>query len=173
MPFRLPKPDEMRQKGGQNHMTTSHLIDEFLSIKRFAMVGVSRNKRDFSRRLFDELIDQGYDVVPVNPGAVAIEGRRCFGKVQEIEPRVSSALLMTPPAITDRILLECADAGITLAWVYGISGERDLSPDALKISNSHGIKIVPGYCPFMFMPEPALHHWLHALVWKAIGRYPN
>ena len=154
-------------------MTAIHLIEEFLSIKRFAMVGVSRKKRDFSRRLFDELLDQGYDVVPVNPGVVSIEGRRCFRRVEEIEPRVSSALLMTPPSITDRILLECADAGITLAWIYGISGEKDLSPNALKIGVSHGIKIVPGYCPYMFMQEAGFPHGLHRFIWKAIGRYPN
>jgi uncharacterized protein len=154
-------------------MTTSHLIDEFLSIKRFAMIGVSRNKRDFSRRLFDELTVQGYDVIPVNPGAVAIEGKRCFRKIQEIEPRVSCALILTPRSITDRILLECADAGITLVWVYGISGAKDIGPDTLRIAEQHGIRIVPGYCPYMFMHDPAIIHQLHRFIWKAIGRYPN
>jgi uncharacterized protein len=154
-------------------MTTTHLIDEFLRTKRFAMIGVSRNRRDFSRRLFDELTDQGYDVIPVNPGAVSIEGKPCFRKIQDVEPRVSCALILTPRSITDRILLECADAGITLAWIYGISGEKDIGPDAVRIAQDHGIRIVPGFCPYMFMEEPALHHWLHRLMWKAIGRYPN
>jgi predicted CoA-binding protein len=154
-------------------MTSLHLIGEFLGIRRFAMVGVSRNPRDFSRRLFSELIGRGYDVVPVNPGVNTIEGRRCFRSVLEIEPRVSSALVMTPRPITGRILTECADAGITLAWLYGISGERDLGPDALAIGANRGIKIVPGYCPFMFLPGASFPHRLHGFVWEAIGRYPN
>jgi predicted CoA-binding protein len=154
-------------------MTTSHLINEFLGTRRFAMIGVSRNQRDFSRRLFDELTGQGYDVVPVNPGTTSIEGRRCYRRIQEIAPRVSCALVMTPRAVTDRVLLECADAGITLVWIYGISGAKDLSPDTLRIAENHGIRIVPGYCPYMFMEEPAIYHQMHRFVWKVIGRYPN
>lgn len=154
-------------------MTTGNLIDEFLGTRRFAMIGVSRNTRDFSRRLFDELTGRGYDVVPVNPGAVSIGGKRCYGRVQDIEPRVGCALLLTARSITDRILIECADAGITLVWIYGISGEKDLSPNALTIGRNHGMRIVPGYCPYMFMPGRGAFHGLHALIWKAIGRYPN
>ena len=154
-------------------MTTSTLISEFLAIKRFAMVGVSRSPRDFSRKLFDELTRRGYDVIPVNPGAVVIENKRCFSRLEDITPPITSALLMTPPSLSDRILLECANAGITLVWIYGISGEKDISPNARKICQDHGIQIVPGYCPFMFMHRGAFYHKFHAALWRFMGRYPD
>ncbi len=50
-------------------MTTRREIDGFLALKRVAMVGVSRDPRDFSRMLFREMKKRGYDMVPVNPGA--------------------------------------------------------------------------------------------------------
>ena len=53
-------------------MTTHNLIKEFLAQKRFAMVGVSRSPKDFSRTLFSEFIKRGNDVVPVNPHATDI-----------------------------------------------------------------------------------------------------
>src|ERR1051326_7671218 len=85
---------------------------------------------------------------------------------------VTSALLMTPRLVSDRVLLECANAGITLVWIYGISGERDISPNARLIGNEHGIRIVPGYCPLMFLQGGAFFHKVHAVVWKFMGRYP-
>ena len=42
-------------------------IDDFLSRKRLALVGVSRNPQDFTRSMFREFRRRGYDVVPVNP----------------------------------------------------------------------------------------------------------
>ena len=153
--------------------TARHLINEFLMQKRFAMVGVSRDPRDFSRKLFDELLKRGYNVVPVNPGTKELEGRQCFARVRDIKPPVTSALLMTSRTMTDQILRDCADAGVTLVWIYGISGVKNISPTSLTICEEYGIEVVPGYCPYMFMPMTALFHRMHGFAWKVIGRYPS
>ena len=39
----------------------------FLGARRIAVVGVSRNEKDFSRYVLRELARRGHDVVPVNP----------------------------------------------------------------------------------------------------------
>ena len=41
-------------------------VDDFLPQKRLAFVGVSRNRADFSRTLWNELKRRGYDLVPVH-----------------------------------------------------------------------------------------------------------
>ena len=61
-------------------------IEDFLAQKRIAMVGVSRDAKDFSVTLFNELCRRGYEVVPVNPVTTELWGRRCFARVQEITP---------------------------------------------------------------------------------------
>jgi predicted CoA-binding protein len=152
--------------------TARHLVNEFLTIKRFAMVGVSRDPKDFSRRLYDELCRRGYDVVPVNPFVGHIDGKPCLPRVQDIRPPVTSALLMTSHATTDQVLRDCADAGITLVWIYGISGVKSVSQSALKICDETGIKVVSGYCPFMFFHSTAFLHRLHGFVLKLTGSYP-
>ena len=48
-------------------MTTTGKIEEFLALRRVALVGVSRNPGDFSRSLFHDMCERGYDLVPVNP----------------------------------------------------------------------------------------------------------
>src|SRR5690349_258401 len=93
-------------------------IQEFLGQKRLAIVGVSKQPKDFSRSLFREFQRRGYDAVPVNPDATEIEGRPCFARVQDIQPPVTAALLMTSPAATDQVVLDCAAAGVRQVWMY-------------------------------------------------------
>ncbi len=154
-------------------MDTQTLIKEFLAFKRFAMVGVSRNPKDFSRTLFKEFVTQGYDVIPVNPHAFEIEGKQCFPLVSAINPAVQGALLMTPKIGSDAILHQCAEAGISIVWLYGISGPKDIPAQTLRLCNDLGLNVIAGYCPFMVMPSTSWFHQLHGTVWKILGKYPK
>src|SRR4029077_1107338 len=72
-------------------MTTRADIEDFLRLQRFAIVGVSRDPKDFSRGLLRELCDRGYDVVPVNLYADVIDGLECFQCLQTVKPAVEGA----------------------------------------------------------------------------------
>src|SRR3954471_6781944 len=102
-------------------------IQEFLAQKRIAMVGVSRNRKEFSAALFKELRERGYDVVPVNPNASEAMGQPCFARVQDVRPPVDSALLMTIPEVTDEVVSDCAQAGIRRVWMYRAGGKGAVS----------------------------------------------
>jgi predicted CoA-binding protein len=47
------------------------IIEDFLAQKRISMIGVSRNPKDFSAALFEELRKRGYEVIPINPKSSA------------------------------------------------------------------------------------------------------
>src|ERR1017187_7078098 len=83
--------------GDETSMSSLALVQDFLGQKRLAVVGVSRKPDDFSRKLFCELRDRGYDVVPVNPEVDEIDGKKCFAHLQDVQPPVDGALLMTSP----------------------------------------------------------------------------
>src|SRR5512140_2187758 len=72
-------------------------VQEFLSSRRIALVGFSRNPKDFSRMLDRELRGRGYDVVPVHPEGGERDGRTCFPRVGAVQPPVDAALLLVPP----------------------------------------------------------------------------
>lgn len=147
-------------------------IEDFLAQKRIAMVGVSRIGSEFSGTLFKELCRHGYDVVPVNPGATEVQGRRCFTRVQDIQPPVAAALLMTSPAVTDEVVHDCAEAGIRRVWMYRATGSGAVSAKAIEFCREHGISVVPGECPFMFLPRAGFHK-LHGFLRKIMGSYPR
>jgi len=147
-------------------------IDHFLSQHRIALVGVSRNPQDFSRSVFRELAARGYDVVPVNPLTENVEGKPCFPRVQAIDPPVEAALLMTPPSETETVVRDCADAGITELWMHKGGGQGSVSQVAVAFCREHGIRLVEGHCPFMFLPNTQWFHRAHGFVLKMTGNYP-
>lgn len=148
-------------------------IQDFLAQRRIAMVGISREPKSFSVLLFKELCLRGYDVVPVNPKARDVFGHRCFATVQDIEPPVEAALLMTSPEVTDTVVRDCAEAGIRRVWMHRATGKGAVSSQAVQFCRERGIRVVPGECPLMFLPQGSAVHRLHALLRKITGRYPK
>lgn len=148
-------------------------IEDFLAQKRIAMVGISRESRSFSVMLFEELCRRGYDVIPVNPNIPNVLGRLCYARLQDIQPPVEGALLMTSPAVTDAVVSDCAEAGIRRVWMYRATGSGAVSPKAVGFCQEKGIQVVPGQCPFMFLPAAGAVHRLHGFVRKITGRYPH
>jgi uncharacterized protein len=149
------------------------IITDFLAHKRMAIVGISRDPANLSVKLFQELIGRGYEVAPVNPNLGEVGGRRCFGRVQDIEPPVEAVLLMTSPEVTETVVCECAEAGVRTIWMYRATGKGAVSSKAVEFCQQHGIRVVPGECPFMFLPGSAGVHRFHGFVRKITGRYPR
>jgi predicted CoA-binding protein len=149
-------------------VTPRTLIDDFLSAKRVAVVGVSRNPRDFNTGLLREFLRRGYDAVPVNPHASQIEGRPCFARIQDIQPPVEAALLLVKPEITHQVLEDCAAAGVRRVWMF-----RAAPAGTAEFCRQHDIGLIAGYCPHMFLPGAAWFHRFHGWLLKRTGAYPR
>lgn len=135
--------------------------ESFLQLRRIAFVGVSRDRRDFSRGLFRALVARGYDVVPVHPAAEEIEGRRAFARIGEVTPPVEGALLLLPPAEAARAAREAIAAGVRQLWFHRGGGPGAGSPEAIAACRAAGVEPVFDLCPFMLLPEAGWFHRLH------------
>jgi len=152
---------------------TMSLVQSFLAEKRFAMIGVSRNPKDFSAQLCAEFENRGYAVVPVNPAATTLFELKTYAHVQDITPPVRAALVMTPRRLDLEILRDCAEASIRLVWLYGIAGPKEISREAIEFSATNGIDLIAGYCPYMVLPKAAFFHRMHGAIARVIGMYPH
>ncbi|HVP67933.1 MAG TPA: CoA-binding protein [Anaeromyxobacteraceae bacterium] len=144
--------------------TTIERAKDFLAQRRIALVGVSRNPKHFSRVILRELLARGYDVVPVNPLAGEVEGRRCAARVQEIEPPVAGALLVTPGIRTEEAVRDCAEAGIARVWIHRGAGAGAMTSEAVALAERSGLQVVANLCPFMVLPAAAWPHRVHGFV---------
>ena len=146
-------------------------IDDFLAQRRIAMVGISRDPRDFSRKLFREMRSRGYDIVPVNLFAEELEGEDCFQCLQVVQPKVDGVLLMTPPWETERVVHECAELGVPRVWMYRAGKRGAVSEKAVAFCHTHGIRVAEG-CPYMFLEASGFPHRVHGFLMRLAGHYP-
>lgn len=153
-------------------MTTLEDIGSFLALKRLAVVGVSRRENDFTRTLFRELRQRGYDLAPVNPAMADVDGIPCAARIEDISPPVEGALLLTSPEVTEKVLEDCLQSGIRQVWLYRAAGAGAVSPAAIRFCETHGIAVVGGECPFMFLPETGWIHRAHGFCRKLFHTYP-
>ena len=147
--------------------------NDFLAQRRIALVGVSRDPHDMSRALFRELRQRGYDVVPVHPELAAVDGVPCVRRLQDASPAVEGALLMTPPAATERVVRDCVEAGVARVWMHRGAGRGSVSPEAVAYCRERGMAVVDGACPFMFLPGSAFPHRAHGFLAQLLGRHPG
>jgi predicted CoA-binding protein len=153
--------------------TTIAQIDGFLALKRIAVVGVSRDPKEISYTLWQELRQRRYDAVPVNPAATEIDRVPCYASVRDIDPPVEGALIMTTAAVAEQVLEDCAAAGIHHVWLYGGMGGGATNRSTVAEAERLGLDAVAGHCPYMFLPGTPFFHGLHGLGKKLTGSYPK
>jgi hypothetical protein len=154
-------------------MTTLKQVEDFLALKRVAVVGVSRDPKDFTRTMWEEFRQRRYEAIPVNPHVTEIDGQRCYASVKEIDPPVEGALIMTSKKATDQVVRDCADAGIKHVWMYGGMAPGAATNTAVAFAEDKGISTVKGLCPYMFLPGTPSFHKPHRVWKKLTGSFPK
>lgn len=153
--------------------TSRAAIDNFLRLRRIAVVGVSRNEKDFSRMLWSELRKRGYDLVPVNRNAAMIDGLPAYPDIPAIEPAPEGVLLMVPAAESLEPVRQAVRAGVKGIWFYRSIGQGAVSPEAVELARKSGCDVVAGECPFMFLPNSGVPHSWHRVWRRLTGTLPK
>jgi len=156
-------------------MTTLAEVNACLARPRLALVGLSTHEQDFSRAVFKELTERGYDVVPVNPKAETIAGRPAYPSVAAIPEPVEWVLVMTPPQAAAAVVAEAHAAGVDHVWLHRGVGRGAVSDEAIGLAREHGLTLVAGECPLMFVGDgkPGFPHNVHAFFKKLVHHYPT
>lgn len=150
-------------------MVSRAAIDEFLAQKSLALVGVSRDGRGFGNVVRKELPGRGYTIRLVHPEADTIEGQPCARRLADVAGDVGGVVLVTPPAATERLVREAAEAGLRRVWMQ----QGAESPEALRLCQELGLAAVHGECILMFSGRPGFPHGLHLWFRKVLGRMPR
>jgi predicted CoA-binding protein len=149
-------------------VTTKAEIDDFLSQRTLAVVGVSRSGKKFGNIATRELRKKGYRVIPVHPEAREIDGEPCYSSLREMPEPVGGVLIVVPPSETEKVVREASAAGIRRVWVQ----QGAQSKEAIAYCDSAGMSVVAGECVLMFA-EPTGAHKLHHWLWRLFGKLPQ
>ncbi len=156
--------------------TLDNLVQDFLSQKKIAVVGVS-DKRDTGCNLvYHKFKEAGYTVSAVNPRLTTFEGDPCYPDLKSIPQKPGAVFILASPKVTEQIVQQCVDLGIKQVWMHCMMGVKpglaasmtSVSPEAVKICRENGIAVIPGACPNQFL-KADFGHALMRVMFHAFG----
>lgn len=143
-------------------MISQDAVAEFLSCKRLAVVGASDARDSFGRTVYEELRDRGYEVTAVNPNAPTVAGDPAVAELASVPGELDGVIVMVKPKAAVDVVRECAELGVPRVWLFkGIGGAGSVSDEAVELCRQHGINVIEGACPLMFLEPVGWFHRLH------------
>ena len=138
-------------------------IEEFLSQRHLAFVGVSRDTRQFPNAVYRRLRQGGRSMYPVNaPAAGApIEGDVSYPTLAAVPDPVDGVIVMVPPDAAAEVVRQAIDRGVPRVWLHRGVGKGSVSDEAVRLCREAGVPVVDGACPLMFEEPVRGVHAVH------------
>jgi acetyltransferase len=91
------------------------MLETLLSPKSVAVVGASTKPGKVGYDILDNLIRGGFkgDIIPVNPGATEILGKKCYANVKDAGIKVEFGVIVLPTKAVKQAVLDLLDVGAT------------------------------------------------------------
>jgi uncharacterized protein len=150
-------------------MTSKAAVDNFLSCKDIAIVGVSRKGTKFGNAVYKELKKKGINVYGVNPNMEIIEGDKCYKNLMELKGKIDGVVNVVSPTQTGEIVKEAYEIGVKNIWMQ----QGSESEEAINFCKENGINEVHKECILMFAEPVKSMHSFHRWIWKVLGKLPN
>ena len=129
-------------------MTISERIETFLAADAFGVVGASSKPHKYGNKVLRCYQQNQHEVVPVNPVEKVIEGLDCVALVNELPGHVDSISIITPPQVTEKVVISAIARGIKNVWMQ--PGAE--SPQAVATCEAAGVNVIAdGSCVLVVM----------------------
>ncbi len=152
------------------------LVQDFLSQKTLAVVGVSDRRETGSNESYRRFKKAGYTVYGINPRIQTFDGDPCYPDLKSLPVRPDGVFILAKPAVTEQIVHECVELGIPRVWMHCMMGTRpglaasmsSVSASAVELCRQNHITVIPGSCPNQFLAPDGGHLFMRRL-WNLLG----
>jgi predicted CoA-binding protein len=119
-------------------MTIQEQISQFLASPAFGVVGASTNREKYGNKVLRCFQQSGKKAIPVNPNEPEIEGVPCAATISDLPADVVSISMITPPAVTAKLVPLAIEKGIKNIWMQ--TGSEH--PDAVALCRDKGVNVI-------------------------------
>ena len=118
-------------------------IQEFINKDfNYAIVGATANKNKYGYKVFVDLKNKGFKVVPVNPKYSKVADLVCYPDLISMEERPDVVVLIVGQDNAKKIVKECIDLNLNRIWFQPGSEFRQ----AVQMAQNAGFKIMVDRC---------------------------
>ena len=121
---------------------TDDEIRDILTLKRVAVIGMSKNEHKAAHYVPKYLSENGFSIIPVNPTTDEILGKKCYSTISDIDDDVDIIDVFRPSELVLPVVEEAIKKNPTVIWLQ--EGIHNL--EAEKMAQENGIKIVFNRC---------------------------
>ena len=121
---------------------TDEQIRDILSLKKVAVIGMSKNSSKAAHYVPKYLSDNGYDITPVNPTANEILGKRCYDSVSEIDEPIEIIDIFRPSEEVLPFVQDAIKKKPKVIWLQ----EGIHNSEAEELARKEGITVVFNRC---------------------------
>lgn len=123
----------------------------FSDVKTIAVVGFSARRERPSNRVTRFLLEQGFDVYPVNPGLAgkALLGRQVYADLASIPVPIDMVDVFRHPDFLPAVVADAIDVGAGMVWTQlGV-----INPSAGQLAAENDMPMVVDRCPAIDIPR--------------------
>ncbi len=121
---------------------TDDQIRNFLSMRKVAVIGMSKNSSKAAHYVPQYLSDNGYDIKPVNPTTDQILDKKCYSSVSEIAEEVEIIDVFRPSEQVLSIIHDAIKKKPKVIWFQ----EGIHNSEAEELARKEGINVVFNRC---------------------------
>jgi uncharacterized protein len=141
-------------------------IQDFLTCRRVAVIGVSRKKSKYGNYAYRELKARGLDVVAVHPELPTVNGDACVPSLDRLPAPVDGVWVCVKPDKVPQILRAAAAVGIRRIWLQ--QGAESKAADA--VASELGLALAQKACILMHAEPVRSFHRFHRGLLRLFGR---
>ena len=117
-------------------------IRSILSLKRVAVIGMSKHPRKAAQSVPRYLSENGYEITPVNPTADEILGKKCYSEISKVDGEIDIVDVFRPSEKVLPIVQEAIKIKPKVIWLQ--EGIHNI--EAEELARNAGIKVVFNRC---------------------------
>ncbi len=141
------------------------MIDNFISSKRIAVVGMSRTGKKFGNIVGKELKSKGYDIYPIHPDVQEIDGMACYPDLKSLEGKVDGVWISISPKKVPEVLKDAAGIGLKNIWLQQGAWSKEVQQSIDQL----GLPVVSKKCILMYAPPVHSVHKFHRTIKGIFG----
>ena len=117
-------------------------IKNFLTLKKVAVIGMSRTESKAAHFVPKYLSENGFDIIPINPNSNEILNRKCYKEITEVDGEIDIVDVFRP---SEDVLPFVKEAIKKNPKVIGLQ-EGIHNEEAENLAREHGIDVVFNRC---------------------------
>ncbi len=117
-------------------------IRDILCLKHVVVIGMSKHEEKAAHYVPKYLLDQGFDIIPVNPTTDQILGKKCFSTISQISQDIDIVDVFRPSEFVLSLVEEIIKKNPKVIWLQ--EGIHNIQAE--KLAQDNGIKVVFNRC---------------------------